>query len=307
MSANQAGQYKNPNYIVTLKTSEIKSKEQGYLNIEGYLPESLAINLTASWDNVLKDFLSGADITKAGGWVGALASGANTIMDLLGMKTAYSQISSYPTWTGTEPIQFSIPFRFDAVNDTNKDVVEPWVNLMKLVCPMKDGELLTAPGPSITFDKETKVPLFNKSRVLSLSIGKFIYIRGVVVTSVSNTLFSKFDINGKPIQAEADVTLRTVFSPTVTDIENWFSYNESYGSFETNFNEATEKISAEIKKSRLGNVILNKLGGTQEVKQNVQTSQDITPWFDKPSSSVLYKSNTKSSVLDNYTNYSYKL
>lgn len=307
MPANQAGQYKNPNYIVTLKTAEIKDKEEGYLNIEGYLPESLAINLTASWDSVLKDFLSGADLTKAGGWTGALASGVNTIMDLLGTKTAYSQLSTYPTWTGTEPLQFSIPFRFDAVNDTNNDVVEPWVNLMKLVCPTKNGDLLRAPGPSITLDEETKTPLFNKSRVLSLSIGKFIYIRGVIVTSVSNTLFSKFDVKGRPIQAEADVTLRTIFSPTVTDIENWFSYNENYGSFETDFNKATESISAEIKKSRLGNAVLNKLGKTQEVKQDVQASQNTTPWFDKPSSSVLYKSNTNSSVLDNYTNYSYKL
>ena len=229
--ASMAGKYTNPAYQVELKTSLLDPTNSNYLDIVGFLPETLSFNLTASWNNMLKNMLTGDIGDKVGGGAGAAMSVMQQFGRLTGMKTAFSQISSWPTWEGTEPIEFSIPFRFDAIKNTMNDVVIPWKNLQKLLCPIRDtaaSMIFKAPGPQISLDEATKKLHFDDDRVLSLRIGKFIYIKGVIVTAISNTLYSKFDIDGNPIQAQADVTLRTIFSPTVSDIENWFSGNEAY-------------------------------------------------------------------------------
>ena len=228
--SSMAGKYTNPAYQVELKTSLLDPTNSNYLDIVGFLPETLSFNLTASWNNMLKNMLTG-DIGDGGSLVGKAAGLIQKFGRLTGMKTAFSQISSWPTWEGTEPIEFSIPFRFDAIRNTMSDVVVPWKNLQKLLCPVRDTSasmIFKAPGPQISLDEATKSLRFDDDRVLSLRIGNFIYIKGVIVTAISNTLYSKFDIDGNPIQAQADVTLRTIFSPTTTDIENWFSGNEAY-------------------------------------------------------------------------------
>lgn len=228
--ASMAGKYTNPAYQVELKTSLLDPTNSNYLDIVGFLPETLAFNLTASWNNMLKNMLTG-DIGDGGSLVGKAAGLIQKFGRLTGMKTAFSQISSWPTWEGTEPIEFSIPFRFDAIRNTMSDVVVPWKNLQKLLCPVRDTSasmIFKAPGPQISLDEATKSLRFDDDRVLSLRIGNFIYIKGVIVTAISNTLYSKFDIDGNPIQAQADVTLRTIFAPTTADIENWFSGNEAY-------------------------------------------------------------------------------
>ncbi len=228
--SSMAGKYTNPAYQVELKTSLLDPTNSNYLDIVGFLPETLSFNLTASWNNMLKNMLTG-DIGDGGSLVGKAAGLIQKFGRLTGMKTAFSQISSWPTWEGTEPIEFSIPFRFDAIRNTMSDVVVPWKNLQKLLCPVRDTSasmIFKAPGPQISLDEATKSLRFDDDRVLSLRIGNFIYIKGVIVTAISNTLYSKFDIDGNPIQAQADVTLRTIFAPTTTDIENWFSGNEAY-------------------------------------------------------------------------------
>jgi len=223
-ASTQAGKYLNPNYQVHLR-----SKVGGEIDIIGFLPESLAINLSSNWDSILKSFIGSGQASGAGGSiVDKGLEKSQQLMQIFGAKTAYTKLSTFPTWTGTEPLEFSIPFRFDAVNDTEQDVVKPWVSLLKAVCPTEDGLTLRAPGPEVIIDEKTKLPVFKDDKTLVLRIGTFIFIEGVIITSVNNTMFSKFDIKGRPIQAQADVTLRTTFSPTVQDIENWFTGNVGY-------------------------------------------------------------------------------
>lgn len=269
----KSGQYANPAYMVELKTTQLDETNANYLDIIGYLPESLSFNLTASWNNLLKDTLS--DRFSGSGLLSKGISIAQTLTSLAGMKTAYSQISSWPTWEGTEPVEFTIPFRFDAVRDTKADVVTPWVNLLKLVCPVREDatkSVFRAPGPQLTLDPGTNQLVFDQDRVLTLKIGNFIYIKGVIVTSISNTLYSKFDINGNPIQAQADVTLRTVFSPTTTDIANWFSGNEQYDQFYSALNEVWDNF----KKDPVGSLL--KVSGLDSsgVKSGYQAVKKFT-------------------------------
>ena len=265
----KSDKYLNSAYLVELKTALLDKSNKDYLDIIGYLPETLSFNLTASWNNMLKDMFSGDWGNSNGGLIQKGIAAAQAFERLAGMRTAYSQISSWPTWEGTEPIEFTIPFRFDAVRNTMQDVVTPWVNLQKLVCPTRDTSaniVFKAPGPQISIDPASKKPIFDEDRVLSLKIGRFIYIKGVIVTAISNTLYSKFDIDGNPIQAQADVTLRTIFSPTTEDIANWFSGSENYYQLDT----AINGILDDFKKNPLN--ALTKVSGLDSAKKMLPNS-----------------------------------
>lgn len=287
--ASMAGKYTNPAYQAELKTALLDPSNTNYLDIVGFLPETLSFNLTASWNNMLKDMLTG-DIGDSGGLVGKTAGLIQKFGRLTGMKTAFSQISSWPTWEGTEPVEFSIPFRFDAIRNTMSDVVVPWKNLQKLLCPVRDTSasmIFKAPGPQLSLDESTKSLRFDDDRVLSLRIGNFIYIKGVIVTAISNTLYSKFDVDGNPIQAQADVTLRTIFSPTTTDIENWFSGNLQYNQISdvaSNLLNQLKKPGTFLAKVSGLDTISKALGGRAESVINSGISS-----FDNAASSIYSK------------------
>jgi hypothetical protein len=155
------------------------------------------------------------------------AEQAVSLQNINANKTLIDQFSAYPSWIGNSPLDFSIPFVFNAISDTTADVYEPIITLMKLSCPsMAEGNQIVAPGPRFKLYNGT--PSLDQSRILSLKLGNYCYIRGILVKNVNTTIDSKFDKEGKPISAQALVNFSTVLPPTVQDIENWFSCNRDY-------------------------------------------------------------------------------
>lgn len=216
------GEYNNPSYRVTLSGSGVSSVANLPL-IQAYLPETISFNLNSEWDSLMNSF--------AGIMPGGLGDSAKSFFDAYGAVTGHRsflrQFSTFPAWKGNGPLEFTIPFVFSAIEDARRDVLNPMVALMKLVCPDLDGLLLNSPGPSFTIQNNNV--MFDPDKIVNLSIGRYIYIRGVIITDVRNSVTSKFDINGVPMQAQVDVTLRTSFSPTKRDIVEWFvTRNTSY-------------------------------------------------------------------------------
>lgn len=227
--AKQESTYSNENYKITLQTTELKPDDADFISISTFIPEELSFTLTSEWETLLKNFISGSSLDNSN-IINAGINAASTVATLSGFKTPLSQIATYPTWIGNGPIEFQIPFKFNAISNTAADVTQPWTKLLRLVCPTAsaDNFIVRAPGPTLTIDPETKMPTLERGKVLSLRIGNFIYIRGVIITGITNTMPAKFDINGKPISAFAEVTFRTIFSPTVKDIEQWFIADPNY-------------------------------------------------------------------------------
>lgn len=103
---------------------------------------------------------------------------------------------------------------------------------MLLASPTLKGGILTPPSGGLDWrtlkaQYQENVSAYNKGnntdyRPMSLKLGNFAYITGVVLTGVNISFISKFDKDGYPMAADAQVSLRTTMSPTKEDIMNWF-------------------------------------------------------------------------------------
>lgn len=225
MVASIEGSFNNPAYQITLSGGGVEALSN-QTSITAYLPESFNFTLGSEWESLWNSFI--AVLGTAGEHIAGALDAANNIAGLFNTRTSITQASTFPVWKGNEPLEFSLPFNFVAVENARLDVVDPMVTLMKLVCPKTNNAFtLEAPGPSFTIENQNIV--FKEDKIINLKIGKFIYIRGIIITNVASTIVSKFDINGDPIQAQCDVTMRTSFSPTQQDIMQWFIYkNPNY-------------------------------------------------------------------------------
>lgn len=211
-----AGAYYNPSYRIDLLVTNPNS-EQTTTRISTFMPEEIAINMTSSWESVAKNFIDS--------FAGSEAAG--NILSVLGKKTMLTNYNTLSSWTGNSPLEFNIPFRFDAIRDPYADVLQPLSTLYQLAAPSQtENQMLTAPGPSLSFiDKELA---WEGSTTIALRVGRFLYIKPILITGVSGTVVSKFDKNGYPMAAEVEVSMKTLFAPTVQDIKSWFAADDSY-------------------------------------------------------------------------------
>lgn len=225
MASNYEGQYNNPSYRLTISGTGVSSVSD-QTRIDAYLPESISFSLTSEWESLLNSFVSALGGTGKAGDM--LVSMDNIMGTLSGHRSLITQVSTFPAWKGNGPLEFSIPFVFNAVEDAGKDVLSPIITLLKLAAPSAQGLLLEAPGPTFKIDKDNSQINFDQKKILNLSVGRFLYIRGIIITGVANTIVSKFDIAGRPMAAQVDVSMRTAFSPTQEDIIHWFNYDTQY-------------------------------------------------------------------------------
>ena len=199
------GRYLNPAYRIELYASDEGPRGER-MTISAFMPEAFAVNLSSTWDSIIKNYLP---------------SGAGS-----------DNVSTLAAWTGNSPLEFDVPFRFDAITDAYTDVFMQCYNLMLLASPTLKGGILTPPSGGLDWrtlkaQYQENVSAYNKGnntdyRPMSLKLGNFAYITGVVLTGVNISFISKFDKDGYPMAADAQVSLRTTMSPTKEDIMNWF-------------------------------------------------------------------------------------
>lgn len=213
-----AGSYLNPAYRIELESAE-KDAWGHSIKISAFMPESFAVNLTSTWDSIVKNYIPMGN---------AAIDGLST---LAGTRTILDNISTLASWTGNSPLEFDVPFRFDAITDAYTDVFEPCITLMKMASPDLVNSLILTP-PSGGLDYRVATAIYNNQKnntekpvytAMKLKLGAFAYITGVVITGVNISFISKFDKRGMPMAADAQVSLRTLFSPTKKDIIEWFT------------------------------------------------------------------------------------
>lgn len=218
------GRYLNPAYRIELYASDEGPKGER-MTISAFMPEAFGVNLASTWDSIIKNYLpSGAG--------SALESTLQAAQAVTGFRTVLDNVSTLAAWTGNSPLEFDVPFRFDAITDAYTDVFMQCYNLMLLASPTLKGGILTPPSGGLDWrtlkaQYQENVSAYNKGnntdyRPMSLKLGNFAYITGVVLTGVNISFISKFDKDGYPMAADAQVSLRTTMSPTKEDIMNWF-------------------------------------------------------------------------------------
>ena len=187
--------------------------------IRGWLPEEFSFGVESEWEPLFPSAVGGG-----GGFLGNLNLLATATGNTL--KTA-SQTSQ--AWAGSSPVEFSLPIDFVAVSDANKEVVTPIKNLMSLALPGthqdRGGLLLDPPGPifaeTIPIDEFRSISSFRGDKI-TLKIGKFIMFTNVIISSVSANWMGKLSPEGEPMQAQAEVTIRTYTMLTKEELERAF-------------------------------------------------------------------------------------
>jgi hypothetical protein len=128
------------------------------IRITAYLPQEFTFSVASTYNE-------------------AFAQGVNGMLPSVGNADQYTrafglqlstQALSAQVWQGTSEVDFQLRLVFVAETDVYKDVDKPIADLMRLVLPREvtPGGLLSAPGPSLDFDRMKKAimsPAFSAS------------------------------------------------------------------------------------------------------------------------------------------------
>lgn len=159
-------------------------------------------------------------------------------------------------YRGSTPVEFSVPCFLRLKDDPNKDLIKPFVNLMKVTLPERGEELTqyidkginyaeekiedlaSLIGMSVSFDKNTdtsryigsiyvlKAPwpygLFNgDSKTMTMRIGAIRY-EGIVLTSVSLAIPTMLYEGGWPSHLALSLSFRSLRAATVDSVSDMF-------------------------------------------------------------------------------------
>ena len=209
----------NKNYMVYLHG---RDEANEVVSVYASIPEQFNMHLASDWASLLSSAhisqLVGAALP---GRAANVAIGAASLAKDLFAYTDVMPSLTHLVWQSTSPINITIPFQFNAIEDEEIDVINPMVTLGKLVLPsFTKANILRVPGPTLLKSDKHGSPY-----KISLRLGTGIKLPDVIITSVSLTFDSMFTKSGKAISAQADVSISTSRIYTKTDLEKMFNLN----------------------------------------------------------------------------------
>jgi hypothetical protein len=135
-----------------------------------------------------------------------------------------TRFASRRMWKSTSPVSITLQLKFESVENSWRDVVEPCLRLNKLALPT-DGTLgigsvkiLNPPGPSPFTVGNNKF----RGEWIDIQVGKYLLFKTVVVETVSVTFNKKLDTDGLPISADVAITFQTYEVITKQTLEEFY-------------------------------------------------------------------------------------
>lgn len=167
-------------------------------------PEELSIQLSSEWDTPLLQ----------SGVSGAIEIGLQELAN----RSVRTQFASAQVWSGSSPIEITLPLEFYAESDPKLEVIDPIIKLAKMALPGSVGKnfgQFVPPGPKI-FD-------FTSGDQISIDIGNFLNFQKVLIIGVNPTFITRdMTQKGLPLKATCEVTFRSMFSLTGNDFAGMF-------------------------------------------------------------------------------------
>jgi hypothetical protein len=223
----------NTNYQVTLS-------QKGGDTVVGNSPQDFEFSLLNEYTSLLTLVGQVSSDIPLGNIASAVVKGAVMGATIFGVGAPIA--ASVQVWTGTNPMEFTLPISFRAYSDPQKDVINPLRTLIQMASPTRImSAFMQAPGPTLA---DAGINLANVGSVLSnnsksgstgssfltnlnkgitMQIGTGIIVPGLVITGlnikVANRAYRK---NGLPTFAEATVSLRTFVSYCQDDVLGMF-------------------------------------------------------------------------------------
>lgn len=198
----------DPAYLVTLDIRGDKTLDSSgskIFPIVGYLPETFNIAFSSNWEAPLE----GSSLT--GGLIQGLtggrisSEGADLASGAFGVPTR-TKAQSFQIWKGSSAMNFSFEMVFHAQKNTNTEIRDKHIALLKLAAPKNLAGTLLPPGPSLAKG------VLSANGGVTLQIGKYLLLDNVVITSVGTDVQSRFDALGNPISLSISLSVSSFFT-----------------------------------------------------------------------------------------------
>jgi hypothetical protein len=184
------------------------------IRVQGFMVSDFSISGGNSYTNIFGS--SSQEIADS-----ALKT-ATSLINFVSGKTGISDVkiserklmainSTIHSWVGSNRPSFNIPLIFVAIRESD-DVRTPVKSLTKSVYPTEDGIFMIAP---LGYDG-------TGGGTVSIQIGKWLMIHGLVVTSMNATFSQQVIKSGLPLYAKVDITFEPYKLPTVKDVDGYF-------------------------------------------------------------------------------------
>jgi len=214
----------------------------GYPNTRKDIPEQYMIVIRSSFGRgaiiraSIQDKISLEVVSEWQPFLAGFPKIAQAAVQFLSGRALLSTFATRRIWLGTAPLTFTIPLKFEATVDAEKEVVSACRSLQKLVLPSQGptrgrstaarfGNSITAipPGPSPYSAKRIGEIISGRSNpaiiegehflgvgdIITVNIGTLLKFTPVIVRKVSVQYGTELTSSGLPISATADVTIET--------------------------------------------------------------------------------------------------
>ena len=192
-------------------TSKYKFKK--LVVIRGLLQDNIDIKTTAQWSP-----LSAANFA---------SQFATEVTQLVSGRTLVSKWGSRQVWMGTSPLDFTINLRFEAINDSAVEVLEPCRELQRMILPYTKGKygdklLMFPPGPLATGGIRAwfRGTPQTEGEIISVRIGKLLKMGRVIIRDVNHIIMNRFEEGGNPISANVAIHFQTFEVLTKNSLED---------------------------------------------------------------------------------------
>jgi len=192
-------------------TSKYKFKE--LVVIRGLLQHNIDIKTTAQWSP-----LSAANFA---------TKFATEVTQLVTGRALVTKWGSRQVWMGTSPLDFTINLRFEAINDPEKEVLEPCRELQRMILPYtkgKAGDVLPMfpPGPLATGGIRAwfRGTPQTEGEIISVRIGKLLKMSRVIIRDINHTFMNRFEEGGNPMSANVAIHFQTFEVLTKNSLED---------------------------------------------------------------------------------------
>lgn len=200
------------------------------------LPERYNINFSSNWSapfantdavSFVADKAVGNRKVLGYSLKDAITYGTNLLSKATGVSTRLKS-QSIQIWEGSSPLQFSVDLVFHARTNTETDVRDKHMALLKLAAPSEHGpggQVLMQPGPIIADQVWDQ-----NSRKISLQVGTYLYLDNVIISSVGSDIETLCDEKGIPIAMTINIEITSFFTSfTAQDIERAFKAGRNGG------------------------------------------------------------------------------
>jgi len=163
--------------------------------------DKINLRLESTWSSLV-------DSSGQAGKIGALFQVAG--------RSLANQYISRRMWTGTAPLDFTISMEFRADRNPKQEVVQPCMELQKLVLPYEGAGagkrfsklFLSSPGPN-PFKELTDATGLDAGEDITVSYGSLLRFKRVIVKDVEIEYSNQFTREGLPISANATIHFQT--------------------------------------------------------------------------------------------------